>query len=78
MALNLPTGGISETITEVTKLLSKAFDFAVDADGYHQLKRENKLKLINRAINEAIDKDDWATCDALFGELRTLRQETRT
>lgn len=67
---------IDAAIAGVTELLSKVFGFVVDADGYEQLKRENKLKLIQRGIDEAISKNDWARCDALFGELRTLRQQT--
>ena len=60
----------------VAALLTKVFGFAVDDTGYSELKRENKLKLIQRGIDEAISKNDWPTCDALFGELRTLREQT--
>ena len=60
----------------VAVLLSKIFGFAVDADGYEQLARENKLKLLYRGIDEAITKDDWATCDTLFQRLRDFKQQT--
>ena len=65
--------GITEAITAVSNLLSKALGFAVDPDGYEQLSRENKLKLIGRGMNEAIAKDDWPTADLLFANYRELR-----
>jgi hypothetical protein len=63
-------------IGAVATLLSKVFGFVVDPDGYEQLKRDNKLALIARGIDEAIANRDWPTCDLLFGELRALRQQT--
>ena len=60
----------------VAKLLSEVFGFVVDPTGYEQLARENKLKLIQRGINEAISGNDWARCDALFADLRELRGQT--
>lgn len=66
----------SDPITAIATLLSKVFGFIVDADGYEQLARENKLKLIQRGINDAIANNDWASCDALFIRLRELRQQT--
>ena len=60
----------------VATLLSKLFGFAVDPDGYEQLARENKLKLIQRGIDDAISKHDWIACDALFVKLRDLKQQT--
>ena len=61
-------------IAAVAELLSKVFGFAVDPTGYAQLAREHQLKLIQRGINDAIGKDDWAVCDALFIQLRELRE----
>lgn len=60
----------------VALLLSQIFGFAVDPDGYEQLKRENKLKLLARGLNDAIEKGDWAVVDAVFDEFRELRQQT--
>ena len=65
--------GIPEAITAVTNLLTKALGFAVDPDGYEQLSRENKLKLIGRGMNEAIANNDWPTADLLFANYRELR-----
>ena len=65
-----------DPITAVAELLTKALGFAVGGATFGELTRENKLKLCMRGLNEAIAKDDWATCDALFGELRDLRQQT--
>jgi hypothetical protein len=64
--------GIAEAITEVAKLLSKAFGFAVDPDGFARLSRESQLKTIARGMDIAISKNDWATVDALFGQLDRL------
>jgi hypothetical protein len=60
----------------VAQLLTKVFGFVVDPDGLAQLKRENQLKMIQRGIDDAITQNDWATCDALFTQLRELRQQT--
>jgi hypothetical protein len=68
--------GIPEAIAEVAKLLTKVFGFTVDPDGLAQLKRENQLKLLMRGIDESIGKNDWASCDALFGQYERLRRET--
>lgn len=65
-----------DPVTAVATLLSQVFGFIVDPDGYEQLARESKLKLIQRGIDEAIGKNDWVTCDVLFGRLRDLRQQT--
>lgn len=59
----------------VAKLLSEILGFAVDPDGYEQLKRENKLKFIMRGINEGIHKNDWARVDLLFAQYRELLNE---
>lgn len=66
----------ADPVTAVATLLSQVFGFVVDPDGYEQLARESKLKLIQRGIDEAIGKNDWATCDVLLGRLRDLRQQT--
>lgn len=68
--------GIPEAIAEVSKLLSKAFGFAVDADGFARMSRESQLKTIARGMDVAISKNDWATVDALFGALERLYNET--
>ena len=60
----------------VAVLLTKVFGFVVDPDGYQQLTRENKLKLLMRGINNAISQNDWAACDALFSEYRELHAQT--
>lgn len=65
-----------DPITAVATLLTKAFGFAVDPTGYAALSRENKLKAMERGINDAISKNDWPTCDSLFNELRELRNQT--
>jgi hypothetical protein len=67
---------ISMAIAAVAELLSKVFGYAVDPNGYEQLSRENKLKFLARGINEAIAKEDWASCDLLFAQYRELRQQT--
>ena len=64
---------IPEAIAALATLLSKALGFAVDPDGYEQLSRENKLKLIGRGMNEAIANNDWPTADLLFANYRELR-----
>jgi len=66
----------ADPVTAIATLLSQVFGFIVDPEGYEQLARENKLKLIQRGINDAISKNDWAACDRLFVQLRELRQET--
>lgn len=66
----------ADPITAITTLLSQVFGFAVDPNGYERLSRESKLKLIQRGIDDAIAKDNWAACDALFVQLRELRQQT--
>lgn len=66
----------ADPVTAVATLLTKALGFAVGEQSYGELTRENKLKLIMRGINEAIAKNDWATCDSLFGEHRELLHET--
>jgi hypothetical protein len=63
-------------IAEVATLLTKVFGFAVDANGYQELSRENKLKWLMRGINDALSNNDRATADALFGEYRELREQT--
>ena len=60
----------------IAQLLSAVFGYVVDPTGYEQLARENQLKLIQRGIDESITQNDWARCDALFAELRELRQRT--
>jgi hypothetical protein len=60
----------------VAAFLTKALGFAVDETGYKELTRENKLKMLARGYNAAIERDDWATCDALLNEYRELRQQT--
>lgn len=60
----------------VAGLLTKVLGFAVGDTTFAELSRENKLKMIMRGINEAIAKDDWGTCDALFAEHRDLLQQT--
>ena len=60
----------------VATLLSKVLGFAVDPTGYEQLSRENQLKILMRGMNESISKDDWPTCDLLFGQYRELKQRT--
>jgi hypothetical protein len=68
--------GIPEAIAEVARLLSKAFGFVVDPTGLATLKRENLLKLMMRGADEAIFKNDWATCDALLRKYEQLHGET--
>ena len=68
--------GIPEAIAEVAKLLTKVFGYTVDPSGLATLKRENQLKLIMRGIDEAIAKNEWAACDALFAQYERLRIET--
>jgi cyanophycinase-like exopeptidase len=65
-----------DPVSAVATLLTKVFGFAVDENGYQELTRENKLKLIGRGINDAIAKNDWPACDALFGQYRELYQQT--
>ena len=60
----------------VATLLTKALGLIFDPDGYEQLARENKLKVLMRGCNAAITHDDWATFDALMDEYRELRQRT--
>ena len=60
----------------VAALLTKALGFAVDPDGYEQLSRENKLKLLMRGANAAITNNDWATYDSINDQYRELRQQT--
>lgn len=66
----------ADPVTAVAELLTKAFGFAVDANGYAELSRENKLKWIMRGVNDAIAKDDKPLADALFAEYRELYSET--
>ena len=68
--------GEAAAVSAVAVLLSKVFGFAVDADGFAQLSRENQLKFLARGLNEAIDKNDWPTVQALFNSYRQLKQET--
>lgn len=66
----------ADPITAIATLLTKALGFAVGDTTFGELTREHQLKLIMRGINEAIAKDDWGTCDALFGKHRELLHET--
>lgn len=66
----------ADPVTAVAELLTKALGFAVGGTTFGELTRENKLKMIMRGINEAIAKNDWVTCDALFGEHRELLHQT--
>lgn len=65
-----------DPITAIATLLTKALGFAVGDTTFGELTRENQLKLIMRGLNEAISKDDWVTCDALFERHRSLLHET--
>jgi len=67
---------VTAAIAAVAELISKVFGFVVDPEGYDRLSRENKLKLIQRGIDVAITNDDWASCDALFAQLRELRTQS--
>lgn len=70
--------GEAAAVSAVVALLSKVFGFAVDPDGYAALSRENQLKMLARAHNEAVDQGDWPTVQSINNEYRRLRQETRT
>jgi hypothetical protein len=59
----------------VAALLTKAFGFVVDPNGYQELSRENKLKWLMRGINDALATNNLATADGLFNEYRELYQQ---
>jgi hypothetical protein len=61
-----------DPVTAVATLLSQAFGFAVDAEGYGKMSRESKLTWIMRGINDSIAKNDVVTHDALLNEYREL------
>ena len=60
----------------IAKLLSEVFGFAVNEDGYKEMSRENKLKWIQRGVDDAIVNNNWAAYDQLLAELRSLRTQT--
>ena len=64
-----------DPVTAIATLLSQVFGFAVDPNGYARMSRERQLQWIQRGIDDAIRDNDWASYDALLGELRTLRQQ---
>ena len=66
----------SDPITAIATLLTQAFDFAVDPNGFAELSRESKLKWIMRGMTDAIAKDNKPLADALFGHYRELYHET--
>ena len=68
--------GEAQAVTAVSVLLTRVLGFAIDQGGYEQLSRDNKLKMIGRGLNAAIEKNDWATCDLLFANYRELCRET--
>jgi hypothetical protein len=67
---------VTAAIAAVAELLTKVFGFAVDPDGYAQLAREKKLKLLMRGCDDAIAQNDWVAFDALMAECRQLRAHT--
>ena len=56
----------------VAALVSKAFGFAVDPDGFERMKLEHQIEVIHAAIIVARGNGDTDTLDALFDKYREL------
>lgn len=62
-------------IGAAAQLLSAVWGWLVDPQGFERLSLDNKLALLERGLNDAVAKKDWATVDGLFAEYRELRQK---
>lgn len=67
-----------DPITAIAELISKAFGFAVDPDGFERMKLEHQIEVIHAAIIVARGNGDTDTLDALFDHYRELSKSAST
>lgn len=60
----------------IAALLTKVFGWAVDPDGYEQMKLEHKLEVLNAGYRIAMDQRDFAAADRIFQQYRELSVST--
>ena len=56
----------------IAALLSQVFGWAVDPDGYEQMKVKHKLEVLNAGYHIAMDQGDLPTADLIFQRYREL------
>jgi hypothetical protein len=63
-------------IGPVATLIDTILSWLMDPAGYAKLTREHKLKVFNDALLIAVQNNDMAAADLIYGGLRRMLKET--